>query len=97
MKLFLEFNKQDYYGLITVEAEPNSYYVDDATRVYVETVGGESVEEVLEEGEPRQVTKEYAFWKLANCTDSKDYSVDDLLQEFERMENTCVVIDGSLV
>lgn len=97
MKMFFEFDKQGYYGLITVETDPNGYYVDVAAKVYVETVGGESIKKVLEEGQPKQVTKEYAFWKLANCKDSKDYSVAELLKEFEDMENTCVVIDGTLV
>jgi hypothetical protein len=97
MKMFFEFDKQDYYGLVTVESEIDGYYIDDATEIYVETISGESVEEVLEEGHPRQVTKEYAFWKLCNCKDSGDYTVGELLKEFENMENTCVVIDGTLV
>lgn len=97
MKMYFEFNEQDYYGLITVETDPNGYYVEDAAKIYVETIGGESTEEVLEEGQPKQVTKEYAFWKLANCKDTRSYSVDELLKEFEEMENNCVVIDGSLV
>jgi hypothetical protein len=97
MKMYFEFHKQDYYGLVTVETDPNGYFIDDATKVYIETVNGESAEEVLEEGQPRQVTKEYAFWKLANCKDSEDRTVGELIEEFERMENTCVVIDGSLV
>ncbi|MFO1442936.1 hypothetical protein KDN24_06860 [Bacillus sp. Bva_UNVM-123] len=97
MKMYFEFEQHEYYGLITVESDPKGFYIDDAASVYVETVGGENVDEVLEEGHPRQVTKEYAFWKLANCNDSKEYSVEELLREFEKMENTCVVIDGTLV
>jgi hypothetical protein len=97
MKMYFEFNKQDYYGLVTVETDENGFFIDDATEVYVNTVGGESIEEVLEEGQPRQVTKEYAFWKLANCKDSGGYTATELLKEFEELENTCVVIDGTLV
>lgn len=49
MKMYFEFDKQDYYGLITVESDPNGFYIDDTASVYVETVGGENVDEVLEE------------------------------------------------
>lgn len=97
MKMYFEFNEQDYYGLITVETDPDGYFVDDAAQVYVDTVGGETIEEILEEGEPVQVSKEYAFWKLANCHGMENQTLESLLKEFEESENTAVVIDGSLV
>lgn len=97
MKMYFEFSEQEYYGLITVETYQNGYYVEDAAKVYVETVGGESVEDVLEEGEPKQVTKEYAFWKFANCKDVKNYTVKELFDEFNGAENCCIVVDGNLV
>lgn len=100
MKVYFEFPKQDYYGLVTVTVDKNEPIMNKglkATEVYLKTVGGESVEEILEEGLPQMVSKEYAFWKLANCNDGKDYSAKELLKEFEEMENTCVVIDGALV
>jgi hypothetical protein len=97
MKMYFEFDKQDYYGLVTVETDPNGYYVDDAAQVYVSTVGGESVDEVLEEGDPKEVTKEYAFWKLANYGNLGNQNVADLLRDFNALENDCVVVDGTLI
>ncbi|MGY3716772.1 hypothetical protein ACWE42_14735 [Sutcliffiella cohnii] len=99
MKIYVEFNKQDYYGLVTVNVDEDGFfdYVDKATNIYVDEIAGENIEEILLEGQPKRVTKEYAFWKLANCKDSNVYTVGELLKEFEERENTCIVIDGSLV
>lgn len=100
MKVYFEFVKQGYYALVTVTVNKNEPIMNKglkATEVYLEYVAGDNIDEILSEGLPQMVSKEYAFWKLANCYDSKDYSVKELLKEFEEMENTCVVIDGALV
>lgn len=96
VKMYFEFVKQDYYGLVTITANPEGYIVDEAAKVYVDVIGG-SVDEVLDMGFPRMVTKAYAFYKLATCEDSKKYRVEELLKEFNELEDCCIIIDGGLV
>jgi hypothetical protein len=96
MKKYVEFNKQDYYGLVTVDAK-EEFFIDEAAKIYIEKIAGELADDILNEGEPRVVTKEYAFWKFANCKDCAKNPVGDLLREFNDRDNDVIVIDGSLV
>lgn len=97
MKIYMEFDLQEYYALITLNIEAGEDFLRKGAELYVEQVGGESVEEILEEGYPRLVTEEYAFWKLANCKDSESETVGNLLKEFRSVENGVVIIDSTLV
>ncbi|WP_079709772.1 hypothetical protein [Paraliobacillus ryukyuensis] len=97
VRLYYEFSKQEYYGLITVSTDLTRDCVYDAAKVYSETVGGETPEEVLSEGEPELVTREYAFWKLANSKYGRDITFNEFMKEFFECENTALLVDGSLV
>lgn len=64
MKYF-EFNKHEYYALIAVDGD-----ADKAIEVYVENVGGDSVEQVKEEGFPSEITREQALEIFTNALNS---------------------------
>jgi len=101
MKQYYEFNNHGYYGLVVIEVEENQSsevdFLKQAAGVYVEQIAGESVQDVLEEGSPDLVTKEYAYWKFAQCDDIKEMTNREALAEFNGRKNDAIVIDGSLL
>lgn len=102
MKLqhYFEFRENEYYALITVEVDTNDLKIQPykkATEIYVEVVGGYSVEEVLDEAQPILITKELAFRKYMNCPSFEDETVKKAIQDFEEMKNGVLLIDGSLI
>lgn len=100
MQFYYEFDENEYYALIAVNVDENDLYTKPykkATEIYVETVGGESVEQVLDEAHPNERTKEYAFKKFMYAPDLDNKSVTGAIKEFEEMKNGVLLIDGSLI
>ena len=105
--LYFEFNNHDYYGLIAVRtdlselnkvqraiAKSGEY---KAAKLYSETIAGENVEEVLEQGYPTQISKSEALLKYLLAPDLCHKTVRELVKEFEEVENGVLLVDGSLV
>ncbi|MBY0131332.1 hypothetical protein H0177_13800 [Bacillus cereus] len=93
MKYF-EFNKHEYYALIAVDGD-----VDKAIEVYVEYVGGDSVEQIKEEGFPSEITREQALEIFINtlnaiCSTEKKHKWEE---EFNEYKDAPIMIDGSLM
>jgi len=100
MKKFFQFFNQEYYALISVVVDvyaSGEHAMDKATDVYVESVAGDSVSEVLHEGLPREVSQFYAFWEFCNCEENRDTKAGELITEFTHSEDRCIVIDGALI
>lgn len=102
MKYF-EFNNHDYYAMIAVDE--NRVIAPDmsieeackhvAVKFYVESVAGESVTEVWEEGEPTEISREDALKQFMRTP-------GDIMPEDEKFFNNVehgevILIDGSLV
>jgi len=99
-QFYYEFKEQDYYALIAVNVEKYDLKTKPhkkATELYVGVVAGESVEEVLEEGDPIQVTKEYAFMKFIYAHEYESQTVKELIKQFEESENEVLLIDSALI
>lgn len=94
MRKYFEFNRHEYYALVVVDS--NHDEIQEATKVYIEEVAGESIDEVLEEGMPDEVSKKHAFWVLANSEGAKSRLVGQVLELFKIDTNTCIVVDGNL-
>jgi len=93
MKYF-EFNKHEYYALIAVDGD-----IDKAIEVYVEYVGGDSVEQIKEEGFPSEITREQALEIFINtlnaiCSTEKKHKWEE---EFNEYKDAPIIIDGSLM
>ncbi|WP_176539475.1 hypothetical protein [Bacillus cereus] len=93
MKYF-EFNKHECYTLIAVDG--GAY---KAIEVYVENVGGDSVEQVKEEGLPLEITREQALEIFINtlkatCSNEKKHKWEE---EFNNYKDAPIIIDGSLM
>lgn len=103
-KLYFEFTKQDYYGLVVVEVEQKEKetfadyygYVKKAAQIYVDMIAGESSEEVLHEGAPSEVYDHYAYWKFAQIPEHQDKLNKEVLADFHSRTNDIILIDGSL-
>lgn len=101
-KVYYEFVDQEYYALVTVTLQDiNSLQMKSgsllATEVYAKVVGGESAEDVLEEGKPEQRTKEYAFEKFIRSAYKHGDDLAVAIKEFDEVENNVLLIDGSLI
>ncbi|WP_342515597.1 hypothetical protein [Sutcliffiella sp. FSL R7-0096] len=99
-KFYFEFIEHDYYGLVTVSVDKYDLNVNPykkASKIYFENVGGESLEQVLEEAQPILVTKELAFMKFMKAPNTLDNKVSELIAEFENSEDVCLLVDGSLI
>ena len=99
-KFYYEFSEHEYYGLITVSVDKYDFSVKPhkkAAEVYFKNIGGESFEQVLEEAQPIQVTKELAFMKFMKAPNTLDMKVSELIADFENCEDTCLLVDGSLI
>ncbi|NHC19569.1 hypothetical protein G6554_14955 [Bacillus sp. MM2020_4] len=99
-QFYYEFNENEYYGLIAVSVEEDDLKTNPykkATEFYVEYIGGETVEEVLDEAHPNLRTKEYAFMKFMYAPNHLDDNVKILIEQFEETTNGVLLIDGSLI
>lgn len=95
---YCEFNKHDYYALIAVKrTKPFTQVYNKAYKLYVEIVAGENVTEVKLEGLYDELTKEQALLKFLLIEENKDRTVEELVNLFESIEDTVVLIDSSLV
>lgn len=97
---YFEFSENNYYALIAVEVDTTDFKTvpyKKVTEIYVDIVGGLSVEEVLDEANPILITKELAFKKFMYAPDHTDKSVTGAIKEFEEIKNGVLLIDGSLI
>ncbi|MDE0582215.1 hypothetical protein ON064_04035 [Planococcus sp. A6] len=105
--LYFEFNKHEYYGLVSVKINESEYegvpialvkgVEERAYQVYLETVGGESIKEIKQEGYATQISKSEALLKFLLAEDGHETKVGDLLKQFEECENGCLLVDSSLL
>lgn len=99
---YFEFNKHEYYGLVATHREKEEIkasaksHRDQALKIYYETIAGDSIESVVYEGEPNEISKSEALLKFLLATDAKNETVSDLIEEFDFIKNGVVLIDGSL-
>lgn len=99
MKFYYEFSENEYYALVVVTAENEPGKIapyKKAAETYVEIVGGETVESVLEEATPHLRTEEYAFMKVMRDITIGKQSVEKIIKEFDALENGVLLIDSSL-
>lgn len=99
-QFYYEFNENEYYGLVAVNVDKSELKTKPhvkATELYLEGIGGESVEEILDDAIPNQRTKEYAFMKFAYAPNTPNQTVEELIKEFESIENGVLLVDGSLI
>jgi hypothetical protein len=104
---YFEFRDQEYYGLVAVKTDLSSLDilekarakigVNKAFEVYVETIGGESVDKIKMEGYPTEISKSEALLKFLLAPDNLNESVQSLISQFEEVENNALLVDGSLV
>lgn len=103
MKKYFEYLEQEYYALITVNVtnEVRDYPIEQATKLYVEKVGGETIQEVLAEGAPVERTKSEAFEvymrKTAENEDDAKMPLEVLINDFDDSQNEVLIIDGNLL
>ncbi|WP_255289358.1 hypothetical protein [Bacillus thuringiensis] len=100
MKYF-EFNKQEYYALIAVDGKVGNDPVEKAYEIYFEIVGYDSVEEVKEAGEPKELTWYEAWGNYKELMKrivkpGMFLSSDRWLEEFQCYKDTVVILDGHL-
>jgi len=99
---YFEFNKHEYYGLVATHREKEEIktsaksHRDQAFEIYYETVAGDSIESVVFEGEPNEISKSEALLKFLLAADVKNEIVGELIDEFECIKSGVVLIDGSL-
>lgn len=104
--LYYEFNKHEYYGLVAVRTDLTELEgvklalakvgEDKAIQTYLETIAGDTVDEIEAEGYPEQISKSEALLKFLLADDLKDRNVGELIKEFEKVENGALLIDSSL-
>ncbi|MCU4733446.1 hypothetical protein OCE56_24645 [Bacillus cereus] len=91
MKYF-EFNKHEYWALVAAES------VEKAYEVYAEEVACESVEQVKEEGDPKEVDSITAFIKYTKAVlaESDSQSNEEIQKTFDSLRNTTILITSDL-
>lgn len=94
---YFEFNSHEYYGLIVARDEEKAY------EVYLQNVGGESIEEVKAEGRPDEISITEALGKVIKADvkhgsdGDKSQSISDYYGEFLDCVNCALLIDRSLL
>lgn len=88
MDKYYEFNKHDYYAIIKAENQSK------AIEHYLEFVAGNSLIEVLEEGNPDEISALKAL-EVYGSTAPKGITFTEVLESFMN-EHSLIVIDGSL-
>ena len=94
---YFEFNQHEYYALIAVKDEPVKDALEKAYEQYVEYVGGDNVEMIKEEGEPDEITRNEAMLKYFQGKGCEDETVRKLTEQFERVNEAPLLIDGGLL
>lgn len=92
--LYYEFNKSEYYALIAVKGGRGPFY-KRAIQIYIEEVTGGESEGV--EWYPKKISKSEAFLKFVLAEEHLNQTVQDVIDEFEKIENGLVLIDGNLI
>lgn len=94
---YYEFVDNEYYGLVAVNTGGVVGYSNlfEATKIYLRDVGGESVQEILEEALPVERSRDYAFRKfMYGC---KNMTVEEAIKDFEESKNSVLLVDSSLI
>lgn len=98
---YCEFNKHDYYALIAVKK--TRYFTSvyqKAYKLYLEFVGGDSVNEIKQEGLYDEITRDQALLKFLLAQDEDRETcktIKELVKDFDSLEDEIVLIDGSLI
>lgn len=98
-KYYFEFDKNEYYGLVTVSVDENDTSTIPhvkATEIYVTDIADITVEEALKEGAPVERTKEYAFTNYVEAPNQDEDHIPTLVKRFNEYENEAILVDGSL-
>lgn len=93
---YYEFNEQEYYGLLAIREAGGNEHVR-AAEVYVAEIGGDTVTEVLAEGEPVRLSAEEAFERFFRSAEQEGISEANARKEFEEIAEGVLLIDGSLI
>lgn len=100
MKYYYEFKDQEYYALIVVTGDSAGINVnthEEAAKIYVQEVAGDTLEGVLAEGAPWRTSEEKAFFRVMHDKNIGDDKVKKALEEFHSKENGVLLIDASLI
>lgn len=93
---YFEFKKHEYYMLIAVNNEKPFATDNKAIRLYAEHIGSTKTDVRLE-GHPVEITKEDAMLKYFLAKGNECYPVGTLKDQFERGNDTPLLIDHSLL
>lgn len=99
-QFYYEFSDNEYYGLVAVSTDEYDLKTQPyikATEIYLKGIGGDSVNQILDEGTPYQRTKEYAFMKFAYAPNTLNHTAEELIKEFENIKDGVLLVDGSLI
>jgi hypothetical protein len=99
-QFYYEFNENEYYGLIAVSVDEHDLKTTPykkAAEIYVKNIGGESVEELLEEALPNLRTLEYALATFLRAPNVGEYTAEELIKEFENTKNGVLLVDSALM
>ena len=88
---YYEFNNQEYYALIVTSSLEKAY------EFYLNDVGGDSLEQIKEEGALDVLNPIDALIKYGLAEDNRDRSFKEVFNEFKGVTNGLLLIDGSLV
>lgn len=90
---YFEFNKHEYWALIA------SNSADKALQIYLEEVGHNTIEEIIEEGFPDIISKDRAFCMFLSAESSEEgitREIEDVKKDFNRLTNTTILITKGL-
>lgn len=95
MTEYFEFNSHEYYALVAVtDAVPA---IEHSFTQYVKHVGGDNEEMIKEEGWPDQINREDALIKFIRASGNDGFTTNELKEQFNRVENGVLLIDGNLL
>ena len=97
-KKYYEFNDFEYYGLVTVTEEyEGEDLLDKAFKVYLETIAGESIEQLKEEGTPHEISLNSVLDRCYQTRDVKSITTKEFFHNFIYVDNTYLLVDGGLI
>lgn len=104
---YFEFTEHECYGLVAVRKDFSLMSrrewataktgQEAAFEVYAEEVAGIDVEDVRNEGYPRLISKSEALLKFLLAEDNAKESVEELINQFNDIQNGTILIDSSLM
>lgn len=99
-QFYYEFDEHEYYALIAVNVNSDDLKTKphkQAAKIYFEQVGGESADDILEEATPNERTKDQAAAKFFWASQYEKKTPEDLVNEFESIQNGVLLIDAALL